>query len=386
MDAEESRHDMLTAIKSHREILLGLSLLYLSGCSNSQTYNTVSSDFQRRDVAAAINRQRSARKSGAQLVAQSTKPQPQQIQREASKSSTDPATPGAIRLVEHTVTKSSPVRRTSASQPQHVAPPVSALQLARLEKNRSPIGTRPETPALIFTTLPPKAEGDVAELLAQVRSGNAATCREAIYQLGRRGPAAAAAAPTLTVMLRDRDHMIRVHAALALWRITERPEFSVPTLADAINFSTGGAKSFSAVALAEMGPAAKQAIPALKIATRKNSGKIRVQAAEALWSVSKGNQDALQTLAIALRDSDPEVRWAAAYSLGELAPNNRMVIEALARRLRDVNDGVRVAAAFALGEIGPSAKQAETVLTAAAQDPNHDVRQAAAVALKRVRR
>ncbi|WP_145374554.1 HEAT repeat domain-containing protein [Symmachiella dynata] len=373
---------MVAIIQKNRGRFVSLSLALAIGCSGSQGYNTVARPAGESDIAQA------PQTSSPAVVVQQQTPQlqaPQSRQPVQPIATVRRPTNGTVRLVGHTEPQHKVIQRAAASHPQHVAPPISALHLTQMEKDRRSIGTKPETPVLILTTLPPKAEGDVAVLLSQVRSGDAATCREAIYQLGRRGEDAIAAAPTLTVMLRDRDHLIRVQAALALWRITQQAEFSVPTLADAINFSTPRAKSFAAVALAEMGPAAREAIPALKIAARKNSGKIRVQAAEALWTVAEGNRDALETMALALRDDDPEVRWAAAYALGDIAPKNPMIVDALARRLRDVNDGVRVAAAFALGEIGPSAKDAETVLTAAASDPNQEVRQAAAVALDRVR-
>jgi len=366
------------------------SLLVASGCSNAKSYNVVSN--KRADAGAVAI----ASKSKA-IVKKPTEPVSQLQQRitHAHHLRSEKAARSQIRQVNHTTrkspraaatkqTKSQSAQQVSAVQSQFNAPPISPLHRDRQERNAAALVTKLETPALIFTTMPPKAEGEVAELLEAIRSGDTKTCREAIYLLGKHGPEAVAASPALTVMLKDQDHIVRVHSALALWRITNRAEFSVPLLADSVNFGSETVRSLAAVALGEIGPAAEKAIPALTAAVKMNPGKIRVQSAEALWYVAGHNQLSLDALSKALRAEDPEVRWAAAYALGGIAPRDRIAIEALSERLRDSNDAVRVAAAYALGEIGPPAKPAVSMLITAVRDPNEDVRQAAAVALKQV--
>jgi HEAT repeat protein len=367
-----------------------LLLLVSSGCSNSKSYSVVSKPKSEAGTVTVTENSQSVAKnpSKSDSGAQQEIVRAHHLQGEtASQTQVRQAghkQPQARRAASGNQNDSSKVQKTRTLQPKYNAPPISPLHRERQERNAAALVTKLETPALIFTTMPPKAEGEVAELLEIIRSGDTQDCREAIYMLGKHGPEAVAAAPALTVMLKDHDHLVRVHSALALWRITKRAEFSVPLLADSVNFGSSTVRSLAAVALGEMGPAAQKAIPALTAAVKMNPGKIRVQAAEALWYVAGHNQLSLETIVTALRGDDPEIRWAAAYALGGIAPQDRTVIAALSERLRDSNDAVRVAAAFALGEIGPSAKPAVAMLITAVRDPNEDVRQAAAVALKQV--
>jgi len=238
----------------------------------------------------------------------------------------------------------------------------------------------------MFTAIPPRAEGDIAELLKQVRTANPAGCAEAIYELGQQGPRALAAGPTLTVMLRDRDPFVRVHAARALWKITEDPRFALPTLVDALKFAPADARSVAVTSLGEMGTAAQEAVPAIRLALRKEQSPFRVQLASALWHMARNDRDAMETLTVSLRNPNAEMRWAAAQALAEIAPQNHAIISELTRRLQDVDDDVRVAAALALAEIRPTVDESSTILYATAtKDPNPQVRQAASFALKQLK-
>lgn len=371
---------------------LGLLIVLTSqGCSNPSGHDVVARDTDREKLVAASQKTQPTIGHGSQPIAQrqnlAARSKPRVVNERRGTVEKDPVQPASHRrtvLASHSDVRPRAIRQATVSRPRNVSPAISSLHLQRIQQRRSSLGTKLETPALIFTTIPPKAEGEVAALLEELRSGDTLTCREAIYLLGKHGSAAAAAAPALTVMVKDRDHLVRVHAALALWRITGHAEFSVPTLADAVNYGQPEVRAFSSVALSEIGPAAKGAIPSLHLAIEKNPGKIRVQAAEALWRIVGNNEKSLQAIMVALQNSDPEVRWAAAYALGDIAPNHELSVAALASRLRDSNDGVRVAAAYALGEIGPPAQPVISMLISAVRDPNQDVRQAAAVAIKQI--
>lgn len=227
----------------------------------------------------------------------------------------------------------------------------------------------------------PQATGEVAELLRSVRQDDSQRRYEFVYRLGLLREEAVAAVPTLTVLLNDPSGKVRMHAALALWRITKQTEFAVPTLTGGLTEEGASVQSLAAMALGEIGPAAKEAVPTLVSASVEADGTGKVQAAEALWKVAGKNANSIAVLVKALNDTDSEVRWVAAYALAEIAPRSRIVVRSLTRRLADENAGVREVSAFALGSLGTNAKSAAPQLLDAMTDENAGVRDAATRAL-----
>ncbi len=229
--------------------------------------------------------------------------------------------------------------------------------------------------------VPLHADGEVAELLQALRDPASPNRHKSVYKLGLMAADASDAVPALTVLLNDSDAKVRMHAALALWRITGKTQFAVPTLASGLDRGQGSVQSLAAVALGEIGPAAQKAVPTLVSATEDAETPEKLQAAEALWKVVGKNANSIAVLAKSLNDSDPEVRWVAAYALSEIAPKSQVVVKSLAARLEDENASVREVSAFALGTIGRTAKIAVPQLLEAMNDPSSGVADAATRAL-----
>jgi hypothetical protein len=76
----------------------------------------------------------------------------------------------------------------------------------------------------------------------------------------------------LTASLKDEWRTVRVSAAGALWKITQRPEPSVSVLIRAVEDKKSLAESDTGFALAileDMGPHARAALPALRAALKR---------------------------------------------------------------------------------------------------------------------
>ncbi|TWU12728.1 putative lyase [Symmachiella macrocystis] len=245
--------------------------------------------------------------------------------------------------------------------------------------DRRPTSTFPTTaPAL---PIPLEAEGDVADLLHALRDPSSPNRDKLVYRLGMMKKEAAPAVPALTVLLHDADAKVRMHSALALWRITHKTEFAVPTLSNGLSDGTNSVQSLAAVALGEIGPPAEKAVPMLVSASECEVTPGNLQAAEALWKVAGKNANSIAVLTSALDDADADVRWVSAYALAEIAPNSNVVVKALAGRLSDENARVREVSAFALGAVGSPSKTVVPELLEAMNDDNPGVRNAATRAL-----
>jgi HEAT repeat protein len=114
-----------------------------------------------------------------------------------------------------------------------------------------------------------KLEKDVAGLIAILEgkggSGNQYNqhdCLEAIRALELMGPAAREAVPALRQALRHEYQWVRVHAARALWKITQNPDEVLPVLLEELRCRPAGL--LVADCLGEMGHRAQAAIPALR--------------------------------------------------------------------------------------------------------------------------
>src|SRR5262249_50226105 len=81
--------------------------------------------------------------------------------------------------------------------------------------------------------------------------------------LGHIGPTARSALPALREYLNDRDVLVRIVAAEAIWKIDGQAQAILPVLTVALQDRSGLIRSHAAEALGRMGPGAKDAIPAL---------------------------------------------------------------------------------------------------------------------------
>jgi HEAT repeat protein len=215
--------------------------------------------------------------------------------------------------------------------------------------------------------------------------------------------------------MKDQEPVVRVYAALALWRIDSRQPEPVRVLVEVWTGKPSQAQYLAAEVLGLMGPAAKAAIPALvksvKTEDEDETGIVRSSAAEALGRIGAGTTEVVPTLMAALKDR--RLRWAAAEALGRLGATAKVAVPALVKLMEDSNGRVQAALALwriqqrpeaiaalvaalkedkstfparALGEIGSGAKAAVPALRQALKQKNAALRAAAAQALWRISR
>jgi HEAT repeat protein len=84
----------------------------------------------------------------------------------------------------------------------------------------------------------------------------------AAHALGKIGAKAEGAVPRLEAALKDPSGLVRVEAALALWRIGQYKE-AVPALIKELKDADPGVRSRAAEMLGAIGPPAKKAVPGL---------------------------------------------------------------------------------------------------------------------------
>jgi HEAT repeat protein len=105
----------------------------------------------------------------------------------------------------------------------------------------------------------------IAELGKEAKLSEASPAGAA-EELAKIGPAAAGAVPALTKALGSADRDLRVYAAVALWRVTNKAEPALQTLIRAVREAQVPIDSDTNRAyetLGDMGPAARAAVPAL---------------------------------------------------------------------------------------------------------------------------
>jgi HEAT repeat protein len=182
----------------------------------------------------------------------------------------------------------------------------------------------PMTAAEALGRIGPAARQAVPALIALLASRPEAGIQSgAVEALGLMGTPARRAVPVLLERLKHPDGLVRVHAALALWRIDRK----------------------------------RDGLPVALAGLHDRNYRARITAAEALWATKRDNQ-AISALLDALAEA--------------------------ARRNHRNPANVRYMVARALGRIGPSAREATTVLRHLLEDENEDVRGTAAWALKAV--
>ncbi len=243
--------------------------------------------------------------------------------------------------------------------------------------------------------------------------------KEAAIALGRIGPQAQAAVPLLKKAMKEESSEVCVQAALALWKITGKPETSVRFLTKLMETPKAGDNLLIRFmrqdeiieALAEIGPPAKVAVPALKKHFHFIGGPLVGSGAKALWRMGHKDQilqnlidnlkkkdypgpsiadlatfgpeakAALPALTPYLKNEDVSLRMSAAVAVCRIGGPSAEAISVLTQGLADESRTVSLAAANHLGELGPLAKDAAPALVKALAHEDFDVYQAAVQAL-----
>lgn len=235
--------------------------------------------------------------------------------------------------------------------------------------------------AIDFVALCPEASDQLKGLLSAMNSQDVGQIKPALHKLGEMADAALPALPAVNASLKHADAYVRIHAALALWRIDENTEDTVPVFVAELQNADAGVRSFAATALA-MGPQDEAVVAPLLSAVSDSNAYVRLHAAETLYQYPEHQVAAAQVILTHLTDKEANVRWLATFILGELLPKSEVVVTALTQALRDQDNRIRAGAAFALGGLGEEAVPALPELKKLTSDRQPEVRKAAEEAVR----
>ena len=229
-----------------------------------------------------------------------------------------------------------------------------------------------------------QVEGDLRELCLDMMSVDPAVRKVAVNRSGHARSVATVLLPAVMDLCKDEDAYVRVHAAIACWRISGDHVVAGRFLVDGLEDPQPGVRSFSAAALGEFGPLASAHLPALRSTLVDKDMTVRVYVAEACCRITPKDPVSREVLLRSLKHEDRMVRETAAYALANLKFGQAECVEALQSVASDTEPSVRAAAAFALGEIGDTSAATRGVLNQATQDEDTEVRVAAKMALRRL--
>lgn len=199
--------------------------------------------------------------------------------------------------------------------------------------------------------------------------------------LGKIGPPAKSASPTLLKALEDSDSHVRDLAATAIPEVETSADAAVPALQKILTTESGRTASR---ALSKYRDAASPAIPALidMLNNKKLDNETRWNAARTLGKIGPAAQTAVPALVDNLKDEAESVREHSAEALGDIGPTAKDSVPALITVLTDEATKVRRDAARSLGQIGPEAQAALPALEKLKDDPEKIVQDAAQRAIE----
>ena len=214
----------------------------------------------------------------------------------------------------------------------------------------------------------------VEETTAQLQNEQAAQRAAAAQRLGEQGPAAKSALATLTKLLEDRDEIVRVRAAEAIWRIDGKLDAALPVLFAARRSEQAAVRKLTREVTEEIGPNARAALTLVVEQARLNRNQPQQQANDKVTqALSKLGLEALPAI-VEQFDIDleaPRARPDGQPDYNNFGNNQRfegLIVPAIARQgatviptlkvlLTDPNSVVRGLAAEALGATGTPANE-----------------------------
>ena len=234
----------------------------------------------------------------------------------------------------------------------------------------------------------------------------------AAQTLAELGPSAKFAVPALREALGDKNALVRVKVAEALWKIDKTPTVTLlPVLLKVLREGNVEARTAAPPVIVLFGIKAKTALPGLVEALEDRQLDVKLAAVTALGDLGPIAKDTASDLLRLTRDTDfvvlepfvgaalanlgdgaiptltktlaskiPERRRLAAYALGAMGPNAAPAAPELAKGLQDDEPAQRVLAARALGKIGAAAKGTLPLLQKSLDDKVAAVRIEAALA------
>jgi HEAT repeat protein len=239
-----------------------------------------------------------------------------------------------------------------------------------------------------------RAVGPLVEVLAERKWNSMGLRSTAAEALGKIGPAAKEAIPALVLSLKDDKALVRVRAAIAIWRIDRQPKMAAPVLIEVLQSTDHDAflRGVAARGLGEMGVAGKQAIPALIATLKGEDSDLRGEALRALGCMGPAAAHALPIIRQALSEDRHYVRICAAEALWKLGAEPDEPVRVLVKALADedyvenvMEPNVRIHAARILKEMKDKAKSSVPALRAVvATTSNRKLREAATQALEAI--
>lgn len=284
-------------------------------------------------------------------------------------------------------------------------------------------------------------EEAVPGLIEALSADSTEARRRAAQTLGKIGPPAKSAIPTLSLLLQSpitelnvaaidaiarmespdsvsplmqglesADVKVRLRAAQALTQLGEHSTKAVPLL---LPLMTDRERAVRQAALEAIGACGAKAVPDLKQALSDKSIIIRIAAARGLGALGPASSPATEELLKACELSDKQLHRAAGFALTQIGKDavpqlilalaheetsvqylamdvleaiEPKAIDPLIVALQHENVLIRRGAAEVLGRYGPDADSAVDALEAATNDENSDVRQYARIALQHILR
>jgi HEAT repeat protein len=220
----------------------------------------------------------------------------------------------------------------------------AALNLSRMNVCRQPC----DVPA-IKTGGVAVLSPELTQLTAELLHASTVVRQTAAIRLAQAGPSARPAAEALNARLADRDLIVRVHAARALFSIGGYNAAILPAFVDLLGVEKPNVAVAAAHVLGRMGPQAAAALPSLHDRLAASDLLDRLVLAGAIANIDPNDREALAILTGGLRDPEGDVRYLSAIALGD-APvvHQRLAEKALSVALNDRNLRVQSAAAEAL--------------------------------------
>ncbi len=203
----------------------------------------------------------------------------------------------------------------------------------------------------------PQAEPAVPTLIKRLNAEGESVRSAAAFALGKIGPGAADAVPAMVKAFWKSGYF---HQGIIIQSLAGIGPAAVPALIE-ISKQSEDARSEALEVLGKIGPQARKAIPHLKAMLTDRQGVNRRAAAFALWKLTQ-DRAAIPIIARTLSDPNEYARSRAAGDLGEIGPDAAEAVPALIRALDDSSQSVMNGSATALGKIGPAAKDAVPVL------------------------
>lgn len=216
---------------------------------------------------------------------------------------------------------------------------------------------------------------------------------QAAQTLGKLGPGAADAVPSLAHFLddsTDRDAELLDEAVVrTLGKIGRAARPAIPALVriGRRNFDLERAAAEAIDQILLTPESESEDVPTLMRNLRDRDEAVRLRAAKALGNLGPAARPAVSLLTEALKDPDADVRRVALQALRKIDPAAKPgepEIGVYVHDLKDPDPAVRLRAAKTLGRFGPAAESAVPALVEAAQDQDPDVRRVATDALAKI--